>query len=687
MLKFLLRNISWMLLLGWGLTSPVIARSPQNLNKGTFRETVWLQTTGHLFISGDRLNFKAVLLEKDTYKPSVLSKNIRIELLDSTGAGVFKQNYALANSRVSYSFSLNPELKSGWYYLRAYTNWMRNFPDSEFTVVAIKIVNPSEKRFYTESPALTDHQPLTTVPSGMMISAAGNNLVVEMDNPAANTSKYLRLLVHRSYSWYWYDSLPNTGNPLKFSVPANSIPEGIVQFSVLSDNNTVLAGRLWSGYNLDNHRIEITSATENIKIRSTHQVEFELPQQIAATGSTLFSMVSLTEPGNHDEDFMPGLPGWDAGGKIPCEKKEFEKWLSRNRYPDETVQAFFKTDQPEILFMPETRTGILSGRVTDKKTGKGVPSAGVSATILNDNSFQAVHTNPNGVFSFSFPGGVNSGDYILSFIAQPDSFWEIGLNPEFDNRAFKPVERLFSLSPEEIKYAGNLSVNMQLNQVYDQSEGMKEVKSDSLPWKKSFFYPPEWTINTADYIELANVLEVVYEVVPDVQVRRKGNDAHLSVYNKNISADNYETLILLDGMPITSHKQLLDLPPARIKTIEVKNQLYLHGNYIFSAVVNFISLNGDFAGLPLPVKSVSGSMNLPVNAEADEQRISAPASPDIPILTPVIIWNTGTPSSVNKLEIPVNDLYGTFKVMIYGLDQNGQWFYGTHSYQVKPPTL
>jgi hypothetical protein len=492
-----------------------------------------------------------------------------------------------------------------------------------------------------------------------------------------------------------------TGQAMSFKVPENRIPEGIVQFSVLLDDNSVFARRLWSEYDAGKHQVPVKLFSQNLKIRENCTAEYKLPEKIDIPNFTgVNTLIAIKEPASRLDGFLPGLPGWTANSTIPVSKNEFLEWLKNNQYPDSCVQAFFKAgstaprypgqlnepplDQPGIIFFPETRAGILIGRVINKKTGNGVPSVGVGITILHGKVFNAVKTNFNGVFCFAFPGMHSSEDYILTFISEQDSALTIEVFSEYDSRPFHPAKTEFYLSPEELRFAKNMNFNRQLSQIYEQPSSKEVIQTDTLVSDKPFYDPPDRTIYTDNYVELANMAEVVYEVVPDVQVHRKQNQALLSVYSKNPSAHGYETLILLDGIPLTSHKELLDLPPTRIKAVEVKNKVYIHGNYIFSAVVNFISRNGDFAGLRLPFQSVLGSVRLPATGDQADPGIIGITSASVPLLNPVLLWDTRKSASTGKIEFSTNDLYGDFRISVYGFGPEGDWFFGEKDFSVIP---
>ena len=107
-----------------------------------YRETIWLTSNRHLYLPGEIISFKALVFEQDSYQKSQLSKNIRVELMDSKGYPVSQQNLILEDAGVYGTVLLPREATTGWYYLRAYTNWMRNFSSNEFGLLAVKVVNP-----------------------------------------------------------------------------------------------------------------------------------------------------------------------------------------------------------------------------------------------------------------------------------------------------------------------------------------------------------------------------------------------------------------------------------------------------------------------------------------------------------------------------------------------------------------
>ncbi|MGM0667551.1 MAG: hypothetical protein ACQETA_09530, partial [Bacteroidota bacterium] len=122
-----------------------------------FRETVWLQSTSDIYVAGEEIHFKAAVLETDTYNPSTLSNNLRVELINNEGELIFQNNYVLSLSRLTSGIKLPDGLPTGWYHLRSYTNWMRNFPESDFSWLSFRVVQPSDlgdKKYRFESDSI-----------------------------------------------------------------------------------------------------------------------------------------------------------------------------------------------------------------------------------------------------------------------------------------------------------------------------------------------------------------------------------------------------------------------------------------------------------------------------------------------------------------------------------------------------
>lgn len=740
-----------------------------------FRETVWLQTERDIYLSGEEIHFKAVLLENDSYKPSVLSKSLRVELCDEKGNKISQQNIELSDSKLSGKITIPTNLNTGRYYLRSYSNWMRNYGEDGFTLLPVRVLNQatnmsdiptvtnnhlkleiypytdpvSEKEmcsifasdkhgtgiesqgfilsgprdtvlsfntgktgwtnsFYSPSnenryQAFAENIPQENIEYSItgktaagkkeiLITRKYGHLYVEIKDPEPSTE--YKILVHRIYSWSWYHSGHARNNELVFHVPLKDIPSGISQISILDNNNNQIYSRLWSDYGEYEGDIHIEPAgNKDIIIGTSHTFNFNIQSGPGGSENNHVNLlVHSYIPGSSVFRYIPGLPGWPATATIPAEKDAFKAWLNANSYPEGTATAFFRdsnerpqspvfenADKTSIQYYPDTRAGTVRGRVTDSR-GNALSRKSVALTILNDNRFYASWTDNNGNFALTFPGLHGPKDYILNFFHEYDPSWKLELESLYADFNNIPDKGPVSFTPGELEFLQNQGLLLQLKAVYYGSENDRVITTgkDSTRQDMIFYGKPDFSISIDDYISLPNMREVISEVVPFVSVRQKDDRYTLNVTADHLKNSMYPTLVLLDGIPLYQYRELLYLPPDRIKTIEGINDFYLHGNIVFSGVINIHSVNGDFAGLSLPEAAVLSSLPLPSMSQeiAFIDNITKEKEPGMPALNNILAWKRLENTESGTEDIRSGDNPGKYMITIYGYDDEGRWYRG-----------
>lgn len=671
-MAFKLRLHIIILIFCWPATEVFSQESIPDIFKN-YQETVWLDCERHLYLPGEIIRFHARVFEKDTYQNSSLSSNLRIELLNSMGEPMDQQNIQLDNAGLKGFIQLPHDTKTGYYYLRAYTNWMRNFPTSNYAQVALKIVNPNDPL-----PEIKEEENVIVTPNFnpyLEVIVENQKLSVSIRDEAFENSDNIRLVMHQSYTVI-LDTLFTNGLNTNLSILKNDLPYGIFQISLLGNNNRIIAKRLWSFYEPETKRIDINLSDSLLSIRNSYSID--IPNSTEVQGLTV--SIGLEEPNNPLKNFIPGLPGWNCNAEIPNSSEAFKSWLLHNSYPDDQVLKIIGITQDNLnnqqfLHLPETQSGIISGKVIDRETNEGQANTGVCITVLNDNYFDAASTDENGQFFFVLNGYSGASDFILNLSTIEDSSIQIEVMPFFDSNAI-PDDQKLTLTKAELAFLQKQNINQQLKNIYGAISVLPSSHSPEVKARETFFHPPDYKIVVDKYIKLANVGEVIYEVVPSVRVRRKNGREYLRVYNDHPNAADFETLVLLDGIPLTDQTILLDLPPERIEIIEVKNKLYIHGRSIFSAIVNFVSPNKDYAGLELPENSVLSTMDLPVPIINDRFILEDKAE-SLPSLENNLLWHSKIREHSDHVEFNTKDLIGVFRIYIQGFDVNGKWRFGT----------
>ena len=741
-----------------------------------FRETVWLQLERELFLTGEEIYFRAVLLENDTYKPSVLSNSMRLELTDSWGNKIRRLNLSVSGSEVSGKIDIPLNLGTGWYFIRGYTNWMRNFDEDDFPVHAIKIFNPNNDNHYTEqhNQALNlEVTPYTDPASGRSVCAvhatdiygsgleahgfilSGPNdtvLYFKTDNTGwagsyynpAHTDRYqafaanypkdsikflisefkngndqpkiilterygyinvniqngkddteYKLLVHRLYSWSWFNSGKAVNGQISFRVPLKDIPSGISQITILDEGNNEIFRSLWSDYSEELTSVRIETGNSNFNIRDEQSFDFFPPFTVENEDSKLLNIILHTaSPGSDIYRYLPGLPGWPTTEEMPASDEAFRAWLASNTYAPGTGSAFFRNDSAypapptfnkngsdEIVYYPDTRSGIVRGRITDSQ-GNPMALKNVAMTILNDNLFCAARTDEQGFFAFTFPKLHGNKDFFLNYYNEYDPSWKLTVEETFAGFKNVPVKGRISFTTEELEFLEKQSLFLQLNNIYSVIDSTDTEPADnSKPVKYSFYGKPDFSIEVDEYIKLPNLREVFLEVVPFVAVRQREGRYRLLLTGNNLITSNFQALVLLDGIPLYEYDDLLNLPTDRIVRIEGINDFYVHGNIVLSGIVNIISRTGDFAGLNIPQTAMISTVQLSDTQEewcVDRYEIQT----SYPIMENVIIWDKLGSSSGSSVSVKLNDVPGEHIISIYGFDSDGRWYRGVKSFHV-----
>ncbi|MFN3852460.1 MAG: hypothetical protein ACK4NY_23690 [Spirosomataceae bacterium] len=104
------------------------------------RTKIVLETDSTTYFAGQKVNVKATLFDAQTEQLDSLNSTLFIELVNNKSVILNKWILKINGSKAGLNFQLPQNLNSGYYYLRAYTNWMSSFaaeaiPTSEILVL------------------------------------------------------------------------------------------------------------------------------------------------------------------------------------------------------------------------------------------------------------------------------------------------------------------------------------------------------------------------------------------------------------------------------------------------------------------------------------------------------------------------------------------------------------------------
>jgi len=140
----LISTLSLPLLRAQQATLPEFLKSFQEYQETLPTEKVFLHLDKSEYAQAETIWMKSYLVAGAGHVPSPLSKNIYVELLTDKGALVKRLILKSEEGLAKASFVIPRNQAQGQYYLRAYTNWMRNQDQSFFYNKKIRILSTSQ---------------------------------------------------------------------------------------------------------------------------------------------------------------------------------------------------------------------------------------------------------------------------------------------------------------------------------------------------------------------------------------------------------------------------------------------------------------------------------------------------------------------------------------------------------------
>ncbi len=262
------------------------------------------------------------------------------------------------------------------------------------------------------------------------------------------------------------------------------------------------------------------------------------------------------------------------------------------------VEALPDMDQESVKleFLPEINGITLSGRVVDGESNEPVLNTRMQVSSYASPFFFAeVPTGKDGSFLYSLPHFSGNPELHIMEVSEASSDHKILLSSEFCNKPVRlPYEplRFDSIEKSIVK---EILVNTQLKDRYRTNVGAVSIDlRDSV--FQTFYGSEATTTYVRDYIELSNLREFIYEIIPQVSILSNSNGSSISIQGPSCM-DIYPPLLLMDNVPVPNNEELLNIPSSRIERIEVLNQAYMVGNTRYSGILSIYSTKKDMSGM------------------------------------------------------------------------------------------
>jgi hypothetical protein len=111
------------------------------------REVAYLHLNKSIYIKGEDIGFTAYVFDKKTKTKSSITTNLYVSIEDENEKIIQKKLLNLKNGITSNVFEIDTSFTSGYYTIKAYTNWMRNFDEQNYFIETIRIIDPKVEQY------------------------------------------------------------------------------------------------------------------------------------------------------------------------------------------------------------------------------------------------------------------------------------------------------------------------------------------------------------------------------------------------------------------------------------------------------------------------------------------------------------------------------------------------------------
>lgn len=687
----------------WGTYQPLSGNIPL--------ERIQLITDRDLYIAGETLWFIAYYRILDADQNYALSQVLYVELFNSSKESMIREKFSITNGTASGCLTLPPEIATDLYLLRAYTNYQRNFPPESYSMACIRIVNPdlpylsknSKKsdNNYIEAENATPIPPDGLTGLAPWIERTPDGLVYHLENEllTGNHEASALLLCIKSSELATCSEIPipPLEIPATIPIPYQHLHPGI-NFLVLKQGTERIL-HVSPVFIPGPNQQEITVEPVQSTFGRREWVQVSLKPD-PGTNESMQLTVSVVKKGTSGTSAYTGLLNTFSDHPYLLDSYALSKMAGEPGFIEKADQCmlgyaphvnnhdFYKklsySGQSGFSFLPEIRDVSISGQVVMDNSNIPVSGVPVVLSVIDQSQFHQVTSNNQGLFVFPLNNLTGIQNLFLCTESGSAKESEIRIHHDFSRDYPDPL----ALQPMIDSSLRNLLEDMWINTQLSHLMSRPAKPDQQKPNHRIIFTDRTLKVVLSDFIELSNLYEVFWEIVPFVQVRKKKDHYTLQVINERMEVFE-DPLILLDDVPVRSVDELMKIPPVLVDRIEVINEPYIHGDFVLNGVVMVYTKTENFAGVRFPdgsvfldYQTIMPTAKFPAMDYVDEQKRES-RRPDFRNL---LYWNpelilSGQPDTVSFF---TSDHTGDYEVIVRGFTAEGVPCFGTASFKVLP---
>jgi len=520
-------------------------------NTNSFYERTWFATDRDVYISGDKILISLATIDGYYQLPITFSAVAYIELYTANGTPIVQEKALLREGKGSVQIRLPKNIETDYYYLRAYTNFQKNFGENSFMVKKIRLINPFRI------------------------------ITIEKKADSAKTKSIAYIYQFQNDSMYitCNDSATRGSLTIKSAFDNEYLGKNITRL-----NDSVLVVPLRGMKNI----LSVTSPSD------------EIPKLLSDSARNI--SISTCTTGKTIHYSSNGTLGLNSVEVISAFRADQGKFSDTYCSPTGSVSI------PTVFaYQPELTSDILFGKVTIK-AGVVMPKHILVTVPRSISSMKVATIKPDSSFSLDM-GDQHSNTSLIFTPIDTSSAISINLLDEFFPRFAIVPQKAYIPETYLGTYIQSLMVNVQLEDAFNTPS--RPMVDDT----KNFYGTWDEKLDFDKFIKLPSIEEYIHELLPSVYVikKKKRKSIRISDYNaRGFIGKN--PLLIVDGTPFFNHGAVLYVPPLEVKTIYVLNRKLTYLSAQFDGVLDIRTHNNyseelNMATNTLNVEYISPKMN------------------------------------------------------------------------------
>lgn len=323
---------------------------------------------------------------------------------------------------------------------------------------------------------------------------------------------------------------------------------------------------------------------------------------------------------------------------------------------------------------PEVESQLVTGTY---RSATGVPATHANLSFLSP----AIHY---------YPGEVSDGKVVfrtplLSGVETLYTGVDAGGSIELESPYVSP--RLIQLPTLEIAASEESSlVERSLGLQASRHMGTDSLKRRITPVEGLHKYRMTRHYDMDDYKRFNSFKETFTEYVKECSTTQMNGKSYVTMFDEFTSRQNDgNTLVLLDGVAVMNHEDLLNYNPRLCKYMDIYYGHYLFGDQVYVGILNVRTIEGKADRFRLPantqIQAYAGLQTATTGLLVCGDEALVPLPQNLPDVRHTLYWNPGTDSTT--LQCLTSDLKGTFVVRVEGIAPDGEKLEGTTTFTVE----